>query len=292
MRLVTFRQAGVEHLGVERSDGPLLPASRLGPGLPATMRELLAGGPPALQALQAAVDGTTGDAAALDPTEVEIEAPLPRPGKIVAIGLNYHDHAQEQGLEAPAAPIVFAKFSTSVVPSGAVVAWDPALTQEVDLEAELGVVIGRTARLVAEQDALSYVLGYTCINDVSARDLQFSDKQFVRAKSLDTFCPMGPALVTADEIPDPQQLAIREMLNGETIQDSNTANMVFGVAELVSICYQAFTLEPGDVLATGTPGGVLVYRKPKVMLKDGDEMTIEIERIGRLTNRCREVRAG
>jgi 2-keto-4-pentenoate hydratase/2-oxohepta-3-ene-1,7-dioic acid hydratase in catechol pathway len=287
MRLVTFRQAGVERLGVEIEDGQLLAVSDLGPGLPSTMSELLAGGRGAVAALQTAVDRPGRPA--IDGSEVEIQAPVPRPGKIVAIGLNYRDHAREGGVDLPAAPMVFAKFATSVVPNGAVVEWDPALTSEVDLEAELGVVIGRTARRVSDSDALSYVLGYTCVNDVSARDLQFADKQFVRAKSLDTFCPMGPVLVTADEIPDPQALSIKGILNGTAVQDSSTSEMVFGVAQLVSFCSQAFTLEPGDVIATGTPAGVLVYRTPKVMLKDGDEMTIEIERIGRLTNRCREV---
>jgi 2-keto-4-pentenoate hydratase/2-oxohepta-3-ene-1,7-dioic acid hydratase in catechol pathway len=290
MRLVTFRQAGVERLGVEIEDGQLLPASDLGPGLPSTMAELLTGGHGAVDALRTAVDRPGRPT--VDASEVEIQAPVPRPGKIVAIGLNYRDHAREGGVELPATPMVFAKFATSVVPDGAVVEWDPALTSEVDLEAELGVVIGRTARRVSEADALSHVVGYTCVNDVSARDLQFADKQFVRAKSLDTFCPMGPVLVTADEIPDPQALSIKGILNGTAVQDSSTSEMVFGVAQLVSFCSQAFTLEPGDVIATGTPAGVLVYRTPKVMLKDGDEMTIEIERIGRLTNRCREVRPG
>jgi 5-carboxymethyl-2-hydroxymuconate isomerase len=290
MRLVTFSHAGVERLGIEIDGGQLLASSDLGPGLPSTMAEMLAGGPSALDALRRAVDRRPPTAEPIDRSEVEILAPVPRPGKIVAIGLNYRDHAREGGVELPASPMVFAKFATSVVPDGAVVEWDPALTGEVDLEAELGVVIGRTARRVSESDALSYVLGYTCVNDVSARDLQFADKQFVRAKSLDTFCPMGPVLVTADEIPDPQALSIKAILNGTAVQDSSTSEMVFGVAQLVSFCSQAFTLEPGDVIATGTPAGVLVYRSPKVMLKDGDEMTIEIERIGRLTNVCREVR--
>ena len=157
------------------------------------------------------------------------------------------------------------------------------------MEAELGVVIGRTARRVSEADALSYVLGYTCVNDVSARDLQKADRQFVRAKSLDTFGPMGPVLVTADEIPDPQRLSIRGILNGVAIQDSNTSQMIFSVAHIVAFCSRAFTLEPGDVIATGTPSGVLVYQKPPNRLRDGDVVTIEIEGIGALTNTCREV---
>jgi 2-keto-4-pentenoate hydratase/2-oxohepta-3-ene-1,7-dioic acid hydratase in catechol pathway len=287
MRLVSFRQGGQEQLGVERPDGRILAASALGGAFPSTMLELLRGGPPAIDALRAAVVAAPPSAATLDPASVELLAPVPRPGKIVAVGLNYYDHAKEGGLEPPASPMLFAKFGTSVVGPGATVEWDPELATEVDLEAELGVVIGRMARRVERDDALTYVAGYTIVNDVSARDLQFSDKQFVRAKSLDTFCPMGPALVTADEIPDPQRLTIRGIRNGFAMQDSNTSQMIFPVAEIVAFCSRAFTLEPGDVIATGTPAGVGVYRTPKMLLGDGDEIVIEIEGIGRLANRCR-----
>jgi 5-carboxymethyl-2-hydroxymuconate isomerase len=158
----------------------------------------------------------------------------------------------------------------------------------VDFEAELAVVIGRTCRRVDAADALDFVAGYTCLNDVSARDLQYSDRQFVRAKSLDTFCPMGPWLVTADEISNPQSLAIRCLVNGDVMQSASTADMVFSVAELVSFCSRAFTLEPGDVIATGTPSGVGWFREPRRMLRNGDIVEVEIERIGRLVNRCRE----
>jgi 2-keto-4-pentenoate hydratase/2-oxohepta-3-ene-1,7-dioic acid hydratase in catechol pathway len=289
MRLVSFRRGAREELGVERPDGRIVPARALGPSQPTTMMALLAGGPPAIAALRAAMVDAPPGVEALDPASVERLAPVPRPGKVVAIGLNYHDHAKEGGVEPPAVPMVFAKFSTSVVGDGAVVEWDPTLATQVDLEAELGVVIGSVTRRVSVGDALSHVAGYTIINDVSARDLQSSDKQFVRAKSLDTFCPMGPVLVTADEIPDPQRLAIRGIRNGFAMQDSNTGQMIFSAAEIVSFCSQAFTLEPGDVIATGTPAGVGVYREPKMLMGDGDEMVIEIEGIGRLTNGCRFV---
>ena len=169
----------------------------------------------------------------------------------------------------------------------AAISWDPALTAQVDFEAELAVVIGRTARRVDEAEALDYVLGYTCLDDVSARDLQFGDGQWTRGKSLDTFCPMGPALVTADEVPDPQALAIECRVNGEVMQQATTADMFFGVAAIISHCSQAFTLEPGDVIATGTPGGVGIFRDPPVLLADGDVVTVEIEGIGRLSNPCR-----
>ena len=223
--------------------------------------------------------------------DITLMAPVPRPGKIACAGVNYRMHAAEQNHEPPDHPVMFAKFTTAVVGHGADIRWSPELTQAVDFEAELAVVIGATCRRVAQGEALDYVAGYTCLNDVSARDLQYSDKQFTRAKSLDTFAPMGPWLVTADEIPDPQTLAIRCLVNGVVMQDSNTADMVFGVAQLVSFCSQAFTLEPGDVIATGTPGGVGWFRDPRQMLKGGDEVVVEIERIGRLVNRCLEERA-
>ena len=167
----------------------------------------------------------------------------------------------------------------------------PELTAQVDYEAELAVVIGRTARRVSEADALDYVLGYTCLNDVSARDLQFGDGQWARGKSLDTFCPMGPALVTADEIPDPQDLDISCCVGDRIVQSANTSQMYFGVAAIISYCSQSFSLEPGDVIATGTPGGVGIFRDPPVLLADGDEVTVEIEGVGRLRNTCRHEHA-
>ena len=287
MRLVSFADGAGDRLAVEHTDGRIWSSRALGAGLSGSMGDLLAGGEAALEALRAAARsaaalGKPGDV----PSDRRI-APVPRPGKVIAVGLNYHDHASEGGVELPTVPMLFAKFSTAVIGDGATVEWDPELTSAVDLEAELGVVIGRTARNVSEEAALRHVLGYTCINDVSARDLQVSDKQFVRAKSLDTFCPMGPALVTADELGDPGDLAIRSYHNGELMQDGRTADLIFDVPALVAFCSRAFTLEPGDVIATGTPAGVGWYRDPKVLMTDGDTMVIEIEGIGRLTNPCR-----
>jgi 5-carboxymethyl-2-hydroxymuconate isomerase len=223
---------------------------------------------------------------------VALLPPVPRPGKIVAIGRNYREHLAEEGADQPSAPLIFAKWPTSVIGPGDEIRWDPALTSQVDYEAELAVVIGRRARHVSEADALDYVLGYTCLNDVTARDLQFSDGQWTRGKSLDTFCPMGPALVTADEVGDPQQLAISCTVNGERLQDANTEQMYFGVASIVSYASKSFTLEPGDVIATGTPGGVGAFRKPPRFLGDGDVVVVEIERVGRLENTCHLERAG
>jgi len=212
---------------------------------------------------------------------------VPRPGKVVAIGRNYRDHTTEEGVVAPSSPLIFSKWSSCVVGSGAEIRWDPALTAQVDYEAELAVVIGRTARHVTEAAALDYVLGYSCLNDVSARDLQFGDGQWVRGKSLDTFCPIGPALVTTDEIADPQDLAISCSVDGRTLQDATTADMYFSVAAIISHCSQAFRLDPGDVIATGTPGGVGIFRDPPILLGDGNEVVVEIEGIGRLVNVCR-----
>jgi 2-keto-4-pentenoate hydratase/2-oxohepta-3-ene-1,7-dioic acid hydratase in catechol pathway len=209
--------------------------------------------------------------------------PLERPQKIICVGLNYRDHAEEQGVDLPERPLLFAKWPNTLIgPGDAIVL--PAISEKVDYEAELGVVIGVTAREVAVEDALDAVAGYVCANDVSGRDLQFSDGQWVRGKSLDTFCPVGPRLVPRAEVPDPQALGIRAILNGEVMQDSTTANMVFGVAEIISFTSQAITLEPGDLILTGTPAGVGIFRDPQRLLQAGDEITIEIDGLGALTN--------
>ena len=206
------------------------------------------------------------------------------PGKIVAIGLNYLDHIRETGMDRPERPLIFTKFTSSVIGSGEAIEIDEALTARVDWEIELAAVIGRTARRVHERDALDHVYGYTIANDVSARDLQFADGQWVRAKSLDTFCPLGPAIVRADEIGDPQALPLRTRVNGRTVQDSSTSEMLFGVAELIAFCSRSFTLEPGDILLTGTPWGCGEFMDPQQRLRPGDVVECEIERIGVLSN--------
>jgi 2-keto-4-pentenoate hydratase/2-oxohepta-3-ene-1,7-dioic acid hydratase in catechol pathway len=209
--------------------------------------------------------------------------PIERPQKIVCVGLNYRDHAEEQGVPLPEWPILFSKWPNTLIGPGESIVM-PAISEQIDYEAELGVVIGSRVKGVSAENALEAVAGYLCLNDVSARDLQFGDKQWTRGKSPDTFCPVGPNLVPAAEVPDPQSLRIRAILNGEVLQDSTTANMVFGVAEIVSFISQAITLEPGDLIATGTPAGVGVFRDPPIFLKPGDEITIEIEGLGALTN--------
>ncbi|MBD3305091.1 FAA hydrolase family protein [candidate division KSB3 bacterium] len=216
--------------------------------------------------------------------DIRLAAPVPTPQKVIAIGQNYRDHCLEQNAPIPERPIIFAKFPTTIIGPGEQIVWNPALTKEVDYEAELGVVIGKTAKNVAREHALDYVAGYLNANDVSARNLQFSDRQWVRGKSVDTFCPLGPYLVTKEEIPSPNTLPIRAVLSGNVMQESNTEQMIFDVPYLIEFMTTAFTLLPGDIILTGTPPGVGVFRDPKVFLAPGDTITIEIEGLGALTN--------
>ncbi len=219
------------------------------------------------------------------PRETKRDLPIALPSKVVCVGLNYRDHAAEAGLEAPDQPILFAKWNNTLIGPG-----DEILIPRegrTDYEAELAVVIGRRAQGVTPEEALDYVEGYLCANDITARDHQFDDGQWVRGKSLDTFCPVGPAVVPRDQIPDPQNLRIRLWLNGELLQDSSTAHMIFSIAEIISFVSRTATLEPGDLILTGTPAGVGVYRNPPIGLKDGDELSVEIENIGVLTNPVR-----
>ena len=216
---------------------------------------------------------------------VRLAPPVANPSKIVCVGLNYRDHCLEQNIELPGRPILFAKFPSSVIGPGDEITWPADASQKVDYEAELAVVIGRKGRHIPVDRAYEYVAGYTIVNDVSARDAQFADKQWIRGKSFDTFCPMGPYLLTADEVPDPHTLDIRCWVNGELRQDSNTRELVFKVHDLLAYISKTSTLMPGDVLCTGTPGGVGVFRDPQVFLKAGDLVEIEIEKLGRLSNR-------
>ena len=205
------------------------------------------------------------------------------PSKIIAIGRNYVDHAIEGGSEPPAVPLIFNKLANSLSAHNAPIVLHK-ISAQIDYEAELAVVIGRRATRVSESEALNYVFGYTLINDVSARDLQFGDGQWVRGKGLDGFAPLGQFITTRDEIPDVQALKIEGRLNGEVMQSSNTSKMIFGVAYLVSYISQGITLEPGDVIATGTPDGVGIFRKPPVLLKSGDVYEVTIEGLGTLRN--------
>jgi len=272
MRIGTALVDGAPTLVAQRDDG--LVALDAPPG--ATLRELIAAG---------VAPAVADDAAPL--AGARLTAPL-RPGKIVAIGLNYLDHVRESGVSAPERPIVFAKFPSSVIGDGEAIVVDPALSARVDWEVELAVVVGRAMRDVDAGEALGCVFGYTVANDVSARDVQFGDGQWVRGKSLDTFCPLGPLVVTADEVPDPQALGLRTRVNGETVQEATTAEMVFGVAELLAFCSRSFTLEPGDVLITGTPWGCGEFMEPQRSLRHGDVVEAEVDGIGTLANPVRE----
>jgi 2-keto-4-pentenoate hydratase/2-oxohepta-3-ene-1,7-dioic acid hydratase in catechol pathway len=209
--------------------------------------------------------------------------PIDVPGKIVCVGLNYRDHAEEGGVELPKEPLLFAKWPNTLIGPGEPIVIPPLVTQ-ADYEAELGVVIGSRVKAVSKENALEAVRGYICANDVSARNLQFGDGQWTRGKSPDTFCPVGPALVPAAEVGDPHNLTIRAIVNGDVLQDSTTANLIFGVDEVISHISQTVTLEPGDLILTGTPAGVGFYRDPQRLLQPGDEVTIEIEGLGALTN--------
>jgi 2-keto-4-pentenoate hydratase/2-oxohepta-3-ene-1,7-dioic acid hydratase in catechol pathway len=210
-------------------------------------------------------------------------APVPRPGKLICIGLNYRDHAKESNLPLPEKPVIFSKFSTCVIAPGEPVVL-PTTSQQVDYEAELAVVIGRHAKNIAADRAYDCVLGYTAFNDVTARDFQFNDGQWQRGKSCDTFAPMGQTILTRDMVPDPHKLSIRLTLNGETMQDSNTDQLIFGVPRLIEFISASITLEPGDVIATGTPAGVGFARNPPVFLQPGDEMEVSIETVGGMNN--------
>ena len=226
----------------------------------------------------------TADRYPLD--QARLEAPV-YPSKIIAIGRNYAEHAAETGNAVPKAPLIFAKFPSSIIGPGETIRWRESITTQVDWEGELAVVIGQRARDVTEEDAYHYVFGYTIANDISARDLQLrTDTQWTRGKSLDTFCPLGPWIVTRDEIGDPHNLHIRTMVNGEIMQDGHTGSMMFKIPMLIAYCSRMFTLEPGDLILTGTPPGVGEGHKPPVYLKNGDVVSISIDGVGELSNPC------
>lgn len=273
-------------------DGPRL-ALALDGGY-ARVEALLPGAPQRLDDLLRSQDGWMARIAAADPSGViedaaELAAPFAEPRAVIAIGLNYHDHCREFGTPPPEQPIVFVKLPASVVGPTAEVVWDARVTSQVDWEAELAVIIGREAKDVSLDEAEDVIFGYTALNDVTARDVQRIEQQWVRAKSLDTFCPIGPVVVTRDELNPAAGLEIRSWVNGKAMQESSTAEMIFGVHELVSYLSRSFTLQPGDMIATGTPLGVGAFRTPPIFLADGDVVEVEIEGIGRLRNRCRVI---
>jgi 2-keto-4-pentenoate hydratase/2-oxohepta-3-ene-1,7-dioic acid hydratase in catechol pathway len=274
MKLLAFRGQTGPTLGVASANG-VVPLE----GANLTLTDVLMEGEAALARVEQALARATGR---LQEADLSLLPCVPRPGKIIAVGLNYRRHAQETGAAIPETPILFSKFNNTLAASCQRVAL-PAVASQYDYEVELGVVIGRRAADVAVEKALDYVLGYCTANDLSARDLQMRTSQWLLGKTLDGFCPVGPYVVTRDEVPDPQRLALRTWVNDELRQNSNTADMIFSVAEIVSYASRYMTLEAGDLIITGTPEGVILgMPEPRTWLKAGDEVAVEVEGLGRL----------
>jgi 2-keto-4-pentenoate hydratase/2-oxohepta-3-ene-1,7-dioic acid hydratase in catechol pathway len=304
LKLVNFTVAGSPRLGaiidekaIDLSQAYLAFQQKQGKmssfpsGYPIDMLTYLQSGDKAQQAAQEVVNWVSSSYASLSHqqfvypiSKIRIDPPIRRPSKIICIGLNYADHCREQKFDIPESLILFAKFPSAVIGPGDSITWSGEVSQQVDYEAELAVVIGRKARNVPEDKIYKHIGGYTIVNDVSARDVQFADKQWVRGKSFDTFCPLGPYLVTPNDVGNPHHLAIRCWVNGELRQDSNTDQMIFKIPEAIAFINRTCTLLPGDIISTGTPDGVGVFRKPPVFLKPGDVVEIEIEKLGRLRN--------
>jgi 2-keto-4-pentenoate hydratase/2-oxohepta-3-ene-1,7-dioic acid hydratase in catechol pathway len=281
VKLCTFLRDGEQRLGAARGEA-IVDLRAADPALPASMLELLQGGDTALERARRALD-SAGAEHAIARDGVTLLPPVPNPAKIACIGLNYRDHAAEVKMELPQHVTVFAKWPNTLIGDGAPIVI-PSLSHRVDYEAELAFVIGTRAHAVAEDEADAYVAGYTCFNDVSVRDYQMRTSQWTLGKVFDTHGPCGPFLVTRDEVPDPQNLRIRCSIGAETLQDSSTAQMVFGVRRLVAELSAVMTLEPGDIVATGTPAGVGTSRTPKRWIQPGETIRVEIERLGVLEN--------
>lgn len=280
MKLLTIKPD--LRLGIATDAGVIDVAAAGNSAAPTSIETLLAGGDSALDALRSLADSAPANAV-LDEASVDIGPCVPSPGKILCVGLNYAKHAAESGLAPPETPVLFSKFNNTITAPGDSIPL-PAVATEYDYEVELVVVMGRTAKNVAVEDALNYVFGYCTGNDVSARDLQMRTSQWLLGKTLDKFMPIGPYLVTADEVGDPQQLDLRCWLNGDLRQNSNTSDMIFSVAEVISYASQVMTLGPGDIISTGTPEGVILGMDPKIWMKPGDEVVVEVEKLGKLTN--------
>lgn len=290
MRLVTYKTNRKLRLGIKTDDGiinvkkALLECGISGPQTPKAFYEMGPEAVPILQKLVSEAESPTANRAWLKhENKLGLGPCVPHPEKILCVGLNYRRHAEESGAKVPEVPVFFSKFNNALIGSGDVIRI-PRIASKIDYEVELGVVIGTTARYVSAEDALDYVLGYCSANDVSARDLQLQTSQWLVGKTLDGFCPLGPYMVTADEVPDPQNLSTRSWLNGELRQNSNTADMVFTVAEIISYASQIMTLVPGDVILTGTPEGVILGMDKRVWMKPGDEVAVEVGHLGRLYN--------
>lgn len=281
MRLATILTAAGPRAAVFDGKG-YIDLHATDPSLPSSVRLLLAGGADALKG--AAKAASHAKAVRLDAAGVKLLPPIPDPPKIICLGLNYRDHAEESGAAIPKEPVLFSKYPTALIGHGDAIVL-PKVSKEVDYEAELVLVIGKGGRHLDPKTAQSHVAGYTIGHDVSARDWQFKDqKQWMAGKTFDTFAPTGPWLVTADEVPDPHNLGIRLRLNGKTMQDSNTKQMIFSVGDVVAHLSKIFTLQVGDIIFTGTPPGVGFARKPPIFMKAGDSAEVEIDGLGVLRN--------
>ncbi len=291
MKLVSFQIHGNVSIGALIDDETIVDFSVADSSLPTSMKAFLSLGTGGLEQAAAAISKAAWiEGATLARSSVQLLAPVGDAQKILCIGQNYRDHCLEQNQPIPESAILFSKYPTALNDPDGVVRI-PKLAKQVDYEAELAVVIGGAGgggRYIPVEEALNHVAGYMCANDVSARDIQFADKQWVRGKSPDGFYPTGPYLLTADEVADPHDLDISLTLNGQTMQTSNTSNLIFNVPFLISYLSQTMTLLPGDILSTGTPGGVGIFRKPPILLKQGDTMSVTIAGLGTLTNTVEE----
>lgn len=290
MKFLQFQGGDGLKLGVKTDAGVIdvaAAAEALGLDAPTSLIEVVEVGQPAVDAIQGVVDAAAGSESGaswtLDEMGLQYGPAVGDPGKIVCVGLNYRRHAAETNMPIPETPVLFSKYNNSIAAYGDSISLPPVAI-EYDYEVELGVVIGKSARNVSQDDALDYVLGYVTANDVSVRDLQTRTSQWLLGKTLDNFLPVGPYLVTADEVGDPQLLSIKTWVNGDLRQNSNTGDMIFNVAEIISYISRYFTLEPGDVIVTGTPEGVAMGREDKPWLKPGDEVVVEVEKLGSLKN--------
>ncbi|MFJ9382349.1 fumarylacetoacetate hydrolase family protein [Peribacillus sp. NPDC101481] len=283
MKIATFSVQTEQHIGLVKDD-QIISLTALGPEeFPACMKKFIERGSELRSRAEQLIEQRVNDDAIFKLSEVNILPPIAKPDKIICVGLNYFDHCKETGMEPPESPVIFSKYANAIAGHNDAIEI-PINSTEVDFEAELAFVIGREAKHVSEEEADDYVFGYTIMNDISARDLQFQDGQWSRGKTADTFAPFGPVIVTKDEVGDPHNLAISLELNGEIMQDSNTSNLIFTVPKIISFLSQSMTLMPGDLIATGTPPGVGMGRNPKIWLKNGDRMNVRIEKIGKLSN--------
>ncbi|CAM3553368.1 fumarylacetoacetate hydrolase family protein [Cytobacillus oceanisediminis] len=283
MKIAAFSVHSQPHIGVVQEESAISLTLLGGNRFPLCVKTFIEKSEELLPLAESLIEQRDNDDAVFPISDVKILPPIPSPEKIICVGLNYIDHCRETGMEPPASPVIFSKYANAIVGHHDAVEI-PINSNEVDFEAELAIVIGKEAKHVSEEDANDYVFGYTIMNDISARDLQFKDGQWSRGKTADTFAPTGPVIVTKDEAGDPHNLSISLELNGEIMQDSNTNNLIFTIPQIISFLSQSMTLRPGDLIATGTPPGVGMGRSPKLWLKDGDRMSITIEKIGTLSN--------